>query len=81
MSDVYRLEYSEKFGCFHLNDPDKTYDNTHSYFCICNRMTGTQCDEFTLLMASKYPNINTLNDKYYPSINTIKQEFEDFLLS
>lgn len=77
----FRLEYSEKFGLFNYENPDKNNKNTNSYFCLCDKITMRQCNEFTGLMFKKHPNINTGNGKKYPSIKIIIDEFKAFLLS
>lgn len=77
----FRLEYSERQGYFHYENPDKNNKNTNGYFCVCDKITNEQCNEFTHKMFKKYPNINTGNDKECPSIEIIKKEFESFLLT
>ena len=79
--EKYRLEYSEIDGFFHYENLNKNNKNTNGYFCICDKITITQCNEFTSQMFEKYPNINTGNDKEYPSIEIMKTEFQAFLLT
>lgn len=81
MNDEYRLEYCERDGFFHYENPCNNNKNTNGYFCLCDKITNKQCNEFTAFMIKKYPNINTGNGKKYPSFDIIKKEFVSFLLS
>jgi len=71
----YRLEYSERDGCFHYENPENNNKNTNTYFCICDKISRKQCSEFTGKMFKKYPNIKTGNERKVPTFETIKKEF------
>jgi hypothetical protein len=77
--EKFRLEYSEKQGCFHFEDIEKPNRNTNHYFTLCDELDELSCHRFFYKMVKKYPKLKTGNGFDYPKFRVIAKEFKDFL--
>ncbi len=74
---LFRLEYSEKDGVFHLEWLGKAHPakpNTFGYNTICDRIEDEKATEFLYKIEKKYFN----KSSKYPTLAQIIAEFESF---
>ena len=71
-----RLEYSQKYGMFHFENPKKDNKYTNTYVSICDSLIAEDCLEFAEMMDKKHK--EQFENESYPTVAIIKKEFTEY---